>query len=158
VVVTHLDADHAGALDEFPFAEFVIQQRHQDAKGLPRFQHVRAHWDAPGLRYRAVNGDMELVPGVELVETSGHVPGHQSVLVRLPDTGPVLLAIDAIPHRFCLDPDRRPILPADQDEDGVRASTRKLVDLARREGAALIVYGHDGVQWRGLKTLPDYYS
>jgi N-acyl homoserine lactone hydrolase len=32
--------------------------------------------------------------------TSGHVPGHQSVLVRLPQTGPVLLAIDAVPVRF----------------------------------------------------------
>jgi N-acyl homoserine lactone hydrolase len=30
---------------------------------------------------------MELLPGLELIETSVHVPGHQSVLVRLPKRG-----------------------------------------------------------------------
>lgn len=40
----------------------------------------------PG-RIRLVDGDTELLPGLELIETSGHVPGHQSVLVRLPKTG-----------------------------------------------------------------------
>jgi N-acyl homoserine lactone hydrolase len=43
-----------------------------------------------------VDGDTELLPGLTLLETSGHTPGHQSVLVRLPQTGPVLLAIDAV--------------------------------------------------------------
>src|ERR687887_298530 len=40
----------------------------------------------------------------------------------------------------------------------VRASTRKLVELAHRENAALIVRGHDGAQWQGLRTLPGFYS
>ena len=43
-----------------------------------------------------VDGDTELLPGVTLIETSGHAPGHQSVLVRLPKTGAVLLVIDAV--------------------------------------------------------------
>jgi glyoxylase-like metal-dependent hydrolase (beta-lactamase superfamily II) len=30
-----------------------------------------------------VEGDSELLPGLELIETSGHVLGHQSVLARL---------------------------------------------------------------------------
>jgi hypothetical protein len=38
------------------------------------------------------------------VATGGHVPGHQSVLVRLPETGPVLLAIDAVPAAAYFDP------------------------------------------------------
>ena len=45
----------------------------------------------------------------------------------------------------------------DLDPDGVRASTRKLVDLARRENA-LIVRGHDGVQWDTLRRAPEYYD
>ena len=158
LVVTHLDVDHAGAHDEFPSAEHVIQRAHHEARESPRFQSIRSHWDAPELRYRIVDGDTELVPGVELIETSGHVPGHQSVLVRLPETGPVILAIDAIPHGDLLDPDTRAITEYDQDEEGVRASTRKLVELAHRENAALIVRGHDGAQWQGLRTLPGFYS
>ena len=158
LVVTHLDADHAGANDEFPSAELVIQRAHQEARESPRFQSIRSHWDSPGLRYRIVDGDTELVPGVELVETGGHVPGHQSVLVRLPETGPVILAIDAIPHGDLLDPDTRAITEYDQDEAGVRASTRKLVELAHHENAALIVRGHDAAQWQALRTLPGFYS
>ena len=41
---------------------------------------------------------------------------------------------------------------------GRRASTRKLLDMAEREGVRLIVYGHDEAQWRTLKTAPDYYA
>src|SRR5262249_36064107 len=126
--------------------------------GLERLQAVREHWDAPGLRYRLVDGDTELLPGIELIDTSGHVPGHQSVLVRLPETGPVLLTIDAIPFAAHLDPATREITAFDMEEAGVRASTRKLVDLAAREGVKLIVHGHDGAQWSTLRQLPECYS
>jgi N-acyl homoserine lactone hydrolase len=118
---------------------------------------VRAHWDHPGLRYRLIDGDTTLVPGVELVESSGHVPGHQSVLVRLPQTGPVLLAIDAVTQARQFVPERRELGPHDMDAAGVRASTRKLIELARREGAALVIFGHDAEQWPTLKKAPEYY-
>src|SRR5215472_10011637 len=98
LVCTHYDGDHAGNNDAFPAAEVVVQRAHHEAAlaGMERFQSLRAQWDRPGARYRFVDGDAELLPGIELIETSGHVPGHQAVLVRLAETGPVLLAIDAI--------------------------------------------------------------
>jgi N-acyl homoserine lactone hydrolase len=160
VIATHFDGDHAGNHDQFPAAEFVVQRAHYEAatvQGLERLQGTRSAWDAPGLRYRLVDGDTELLPGIHLIETSGHVPGHQAVLVRLPETGPVLLAIDAIPFASVLDPDTREITQFDMEEEGVRASTRKLADLASREGA-MIVHGHDPQQWATLRTLPEYYS
>lgn len=159
LIATHLDGDHAGGLDEFPDAEIVIQKEHLDAaRQLERFQGNRVHWDAPGLHYRTVDGDTELLPGIELIKSSGHKPGHQSVLVRLPETGPVLLAIDAIPRMDQRDPETRTIGPADMDEAETRASTRKLMDLAAREGVTLIIHGHDPEQWKTLKKSPDYYS
>jgi N-acyl homoserine lactone hydrolase len=100
-----------------------------------------------------------LLRGIELIETSGHVPGHQSVLVRLPKTGPVLLAIDAMAHALGdHTPENRPIGPYDLEESGTRASTRKLVDLAARERVALIVYGHDPDEWKTLKKAPEFYE
>lgn len=162
VVCTHLDPDHAGAHDQFPTAEFVIQRvQYEAAKSgaHPRFEQMRAHWDAPGLRYRTVDGDTELLPGIELIDTSGHAPGHQSLLIRLPQTGPVILAIDAITrHLGQHTPETRPIGPFDADEAGTRASTRKLLDLAAREHASLTIYGHDPAQWTTLKRSPQYYS
>ena len=160
VVLTHLDPDHAGGLDAFPQPEIVIQRAAHEAAtgGHPRYAMTRSQWGNPDLRFRLVDGDTPLLPGIELIASAGHAPGHQAVLVRLPETGPVLLAIDAIPSRGALDPDTRPIGPFDQDEAEVRASTRKLVDLAAREGVRLIVHGHDAEQWKELKKAPEFYS
>jgi N-acyl homoserine lactone hydrolase len=161
VVCTHLDPDHAGQHTAFAHAEFVIQ-RAQDAVargGDERFAAARPLWDDPAARWRLVDGDTELLPGVELIESGGHVPGHQSVLVRLPRTGPVLLGIDALPFDMAaFTPENRPVNPFDMDEAATRASTRKLLDLAAREGVRLIVYGHDEAQWRTLRTAPDSYD
>jgi len=79
--------------------------------------------------------------------------------VRLPETGPVLLAIDAITLSFGdATPETRPVGPYDTDADATRASTRKLVDLAEREGVAFTVYGHDANGWKTLKKAPEYYQ
>jgi N-acyl homoserine lactone hydrolase len=86
------------------------------------------------------------------------VPGHQSVLVRLKETGPVLLAIDAINHAGQRDPETRTVAGYDLDEPSTRASTRKLRDIAAREGVQLIVYGHDRKQWPTLKKAPAFYE
>lgn len=161
LICTHFDHDHAGGHDAFLEAELVVQRRHYEvarAGAHPRFERVRPHWDHPDLRYRLVDGDTTLLPGVELIETSGHVPGHQSVLVRLPQSGPVLLAIDAVTTSARFDLEVAAPGPHDMDLWSLRASTRKLVTLARREGTGLVVFGHDAAQWPTLKKAPVYYS
>ena len=160
LICTHFDPDHAGNHEMFTNAELIVQRSHYEVarvRGNPRFDLSREHWDHPALRYRLVEGDTTLAPGVELIESSGHVLGHQAVLVRLAETGPVLLAIDAIAEASMSDADTRPIHPFDEDEAGVRASTRKLIELAEREGVTLIVHGHDAQQWPTLKHAPTFY-
>ncbi len=159
LICTHFDVDHAGYHDAFPQAELIVQRTHYELarSGHPRFAPARAHWDHPALRYRLIDGDSELLPGLTLLETSGHAPGHQSVLVRLPQTGPVLLAIDAVALERLFTPDRQK-WPIDDDEEQLRASTRKLLDLAAREQVTLVVFGHDGQQWQTLKKAPAYYE
>jgi len=157
-VATHFDPDHAGNNDLFPNAEFVVQRTmYERAQTHPRAAISRAHWDQPNLRYRFVDGDTTLVPGLELIETSGHVPGHQSVLVRLPETGVVLLAIDAVTLQALFTPDGGPG-PMDDDPAMARLSKLKLLGIAEREKPALVVFGHDGQQWDTLRKLPEYYG
>jgi N-acyl homoserine lactone hydrolase len=158
LVTTHFDMDHAGRIDEFPGVPLVTQRAHYDwALTHPRPQRSRAKWDVPIDRFRFVDGDTELLPGLRLIDTTGHNPGHQSVLVTLPRTGPVLLAIDAVPRRDLYSRDRE---GGTMDVDGARAveSTRKLIDLAEREGAQLVVFGHQADQWQALRRLPEYYD
>lgn len=159
VIATHFDVDHAGYHDSFKNAEFIVQREHYELarSGHPRFAAARPHWDHPSLRYRLMDGDVELLPGLTLLKTSGHAPGHQSVLLRLPQTGPVLLAIDAVVLERLFTMQRKP-WPKDDNEEQLLASTQKLLDWVEREHVALVVFGHDGLQWRTLKKAPAYYD
>jgi N-acyl homoserine lactone hydrolase len=158
VISTHYDGDHAGRHASFKKAQYIVQRvHHLDAATNPRFASIRAEWDQPMERIRLVDGDTELLSGLELIETSGHVPGHQSVLLRLPKTGAVLLTIDAVAFKdnFVRDLEDD---GSDPDAEAIRASTNKLLDLVEREKIGLVIFGHEGEQWEGLKKLPEYYD
>ncbi len=159
VICTHFDVDHSGYHDSFVNAEFIVQRQHYElAKGgHARYAGSRAHWDDPRLKYRLVDGDAPLMPGVDLLETSGHCIGHQSVLVRLPQTGAMLLAIDAaiLQRTFTME---RKASPHDENEELLRASTRKLLDLVERQSVKLVVFGHDGEHWKTLRRSPEFYE
>lgn len=159
VICTHFDVDHAGYHDHFEKSEFVVQRKHYElAKGgHPRYAKARAHWDNPRLKYRLVDGDTKLFSGVELLETSGHCIGHQSVLVRMPNSGPVLLAIDAVILRRLFTVERK-AGPFDENQRLLLKSTQKLLDIANREDVKLVVFGHDGEAWRTLKRAPESYE
>jgi len=158
VISTHYDDDHAGRHAAFKRAQYVVQRAHHlDAESNPRFAATRPEWDQPMERIRLVDGDTVLRPGLELIETSGHVVGHQSVLVRLPETGPVLLTVDAV----SFGKDFRRDTEADEnnpDAGAIHASTVKLLDLVDREQIGLVIFGHDPAQWAELRKLPEYYE
>jgi N-acyl homoserine lactone hydrolase len=158
VISTHYDIDHAGRHATFTKAQYVVQRvHHLDAASNPRFAANRPEWDQPMERIRLVDGDTELLPGLELIETSGHVPGHQSVLVRLPKTGAVLLTIDAVPFREGFTRDKQDD-GTNPDAEAIRSSTIKLLDLVERERVALVIFGHEGEQWKTLKKAPAFYE
>ncbi|MBK6644948.1 MAG: N-acyl homoserine lactonase family protein [Anaerolineales bacterium] len=158
VISTHYDGDHAGRHAAFTKAQYVVQRAHHlDAATNPRFASIRSEWDQPMERIRFVDGDMELLTGLNLIETSGHVVGHQSVLVHLPKTGAILLTIDAVPfgEGFTRDAQDDGTNP---DAEAIRASTIKLLDLVERERIGLVIFGHDTEQWETLKKAPEFYE
>jgi len=158
VISTHYDGDHAGRHAAFTKAQFVVQRvHHLDAASNPRFAGVRPQWDQPLERIRLLDGDAELLPGLELIETSGHVPGHQSVLVRLPKTGAILLTIDAVPFAAGFTRDEQDD-GSNPDAAATRASTIKLLELVEREQIGLVIFGHDKEQWETLKKAPEFYE
>jgi len=158
VISSHYDFDHSGNHAAFTKAKFVVQRaHHKHAPGSARFEATRQQWDQPMQRIQLVDGDTKLLPGIELIETSGHVIGHQSVLLRLLKTGAVLLTIDAVAFRDSFvrnlaDDGTNP------DAEAIRASTNKLIDLVERENVKMVIFGHDPEQWKGLKKLPQYYE
>lgn len=153
VVATHFDWDHDGANECFPHATFFVQREHlRDARRSSRYW--RDLWDIPGLRYEELDGDAEPVPGVRLIETSGHVPGHQSVVVDLPRSGTIVLAVDAIKSAEQL----RTAHWEGPDVERSRASGERLASLLGERGEGLLVFGHDAEQWPALRRAPVWYD
>lgn len=154
LVATHFHFDHAGNHADFGGVRIVAQRAaHESAKAADD-PLTRDLWDLPDLTYEFVDGDVELLPRVELIETGGHAIGHMSLLVRLPKTGPVLLAIDAISTLENLATDN---WGTAADPETASRSAHRLAEIAEREGALLIT-GHDPAQWSTLRVAPDCYE
>jgi N-acyl homoserine lactone hydrolase len=90
VLNCHLHADHAGGNVEFRGTPILVQPEELAAARQPDYSVADA-LDLDGGRYEVRGGEHEPLPGVRVVPTPGHSPGHQAVVV---DTvaGRVLLA------------------------------------------------------------------
>lgn len=155
VLSTHLHWDHAGG----------FTRKSQDGSievTFPKAKHFvqRAEWDfaqAPDPRSRAgyieedylpaadkgliefIEGDAEVLPGVELRLTAGHTPGHQVCIFRSGELASVLTG-DLVPMRPHL---RVPWnLGADLDVLRVMEEKARLLDEAARH-RWLLVLSHE---------------
>jgi N-acyl homoserine lactone hydrolase len=152
VVITHLHGDHAGGLCAFTHAPVYIQR----AEYLARKDDPRApaHACFSRVNWQLLDGDTDLLPGLRLLSTPGHTPGHMSVLVDLPRSGPIVLGIDAgdLVENFEFD-----IPPGGHvDLDLALASLRRLKSVTLRAGGRLFP-GHDLEFWQRMRTLPESY-
>jgi N-acyl homoserine lactone hydrolase len=87
----HLHADHAGGNHVFPGVRVVVQDAELAAARQPDFTFPEYAFDYPGATLDVVSGETDIGPGLRLVPTPGHTPGHQSLLVDT-DAGRWLLA------------------------------------------------------------------
>jgi glyoxylase-like metal-dependent hydrolase (beta-lactamase superfamily II) len=154
VVLSHLMVDHAGGLVTLMPGTAVWLQaaeweyaRSPDPDPLYRASDV-AFLGAGALTVRLVVGDAEPWPGIRLLFTPGHCPGHQSMLVELPE-GWVALAADAADTRRNLAERIAPgVLLAGRE--AALASLDRFTQAAAALGAVMIP-GHDPEVWA---TLP----
>lgn len=93
IINSHLHYDHCGNNRLFPQAEILVQKRELQAACQPGYG-IRDWFDYDGARLKAVSGDAEVTPGIRLIASHGHTPGHQSVLVEDADQ-PILIAAQA---------------------------------------------------------------
>jgi glyoxylase-like metal-dependent hydrolase (beta-lactamase superfamily II) len=87
VINTHLHLDHAGYNNIFQNARFVSQEAEVTYSRSPdRFQKGAYHQPSfSGTDFDTVIGEKEVAPGVTVIPTPGHTPGHQSVMIDLED-------------------------------------------------------------------------
>jgi N-acyl homoserine lactone hydrolase len=88
VINTHLHCDHAGMNRVFTRARIVVQRAeyafaHDAPEGHSYAYRPRSsYWGIPVERFDLVVGHREVFPGLHVVHTPGHTPGHQSVAVN----------------------------------------------------------------------------
>ncbi len=94
----HLHFDHAGQNSRLPRGIPIFVQRHEWAMVHEPDYTVPDWIDVPGLRYEVIDGELEVAPGLRLLPTPGHSPGHQSLVAEASD-GKVVLAGQAVQSR-----------------------------------------------------------
>lgn len=150
-VISHLHLDHSGGIPLLAEAgvpvaihrtelEFARSGRAVFEEGFhaPDWSDPRTHWEA-------LDGDADIAPGVTVLSTPGHTPGHVSLRVELPETGTWIFAADAadlgqnlldrVPCGYCAG-------GSVEDEEAASSSLQRLLAEAADADARLIP-GHD---------------
>ena len=152
LAVSHTHPDHIGNVEMFPQAMLLVQKAEYEwpsPLGVGRFRPEHPATKLEG--DHDVFGDGSIV----IVATPGHTPGHQSLLVRLPKTGAVLLTGDAV--HFKDNWDNRRVPAQNTDKDKTLASLQRLADLMKQHNAQLWI-NHDKAQRDGQKMSPEFYE
>jgi glyoxylase-like metal-dependent hydrolase (beta-lactamase superfamily II) len=152
VAISHSHGDHIGNLDKFPAATFLMQA----AEHAFAFEGKPTSFPAtqPILK---LNGDHDIFGdgSAVLISTPGHTPGHQSLMIKLPKTGFVLLTGDAVHLKDNWDNRRVPAMNFDKDK--TVASMERLAALMAQYKAQLWM-NHDKAQSDGIKRAPEFYD
>jgi len=152
VAVSHTHPDHAGNVEMFPQAMLLVQKAEYEwpnPLGVGRFKPEHPVTKLEGDKH--VFGD----GSVTIISTPGHTPGHQSLLVKLPKAGALLLSGDAV--HFKSNWDNRGVPAGNSGQDQSRASMQKMADIMAREKATLWI-NHDKAQRDSLKMSPEFYE
>lgn len=176
IVLTHLDFDHAGGLDDFPQATVHMLAReraHADLQETwmdrqrfrPQQWSTREHWITytPGtgsawMGLTSVHDLRGVPPEILLIPLPGHTPGHAGVAVQS-GTGWQLLAGDAYFHPDEMDLENPRCTPGlalyqrllEHDRDARLASQQRLRALRRDHAGDVEIYcSHDVAEFERL--------
>jgi glyoxylase-like metal-dependent hydrolase (beta-lactamase superfamily II) len=153
MAVSHSHPDHAGNIEMFPDTPMLVQRVEYEWAGS-RQDTVAFSKKHP---VKLVDGDYDIFGDGSLVllSTPGHTPGHQSLLVRLPKTGPVILSGDAV--HFQTSFEHRYVPDNNWSKQASLQSMDKLAVIIAKEHAQLWI-NHDQPQSDSQKMLPAYYE
>ena len=158
VILTHLHWDHTGGLRFFTHCPIVVQkEEHRFAYQPDSFvaaQYMPNHINFQ-LQYRLLEGDQVLLPGISVMKTQGHTPGHQSVLIRLGSGAFFIFAGDTISLE-----DNLTYKNPGSNSWSAHQSTESIYRLEHLSQLlpAQIIPSHDIQKWSGLKKFPEFYD
>jgi glyoxylase-like metal-dependent hydrolase (beta-lactamase superfamily II) len=179
IVLTHLDCDHAGGLDDFPRARVHLLEAERKAAWaqktfLDRQRFRPQQWSSSNrwityepegetwYGFETVRELRGLPPEILLVPLAGHTLGHAGVAIRTSRSNWYLHCGDAYFHRGEMDPRRRRCTPGlrihqwlmEVDRQQRLANQRRLRQLVKSHGDKVKVFcSHDIVELSTLKKI-----
>ncbi len=152
LAISHTHPDHIGNVELFPQSMLLVQKVEYEWPspfGVGRFK--------PEHPVTRLEGDHDVFGdrSVTLIATPGHTPGHQSLLVRLPKTGALLLSGDAV--HFKSNWENRAVPSGNTDKEKTLATMQRIADVLVKEKAQLWI-NHDKAQRDALKMAPESYD
>ena len=152
MAVSHTHPDHIGNVELFPQSMLLVQKAEYEwpnPLGVGRFK--------PEHPVTKLEGDKDVFGdgSITILSTPGHTPGHQSLLVKLPKTGAIVLSGDAV--HFKSNWDNRGVPGPNFNKDQTLASMQRIADVMAKEKAQLWI-NHDKAQRDTLKLSPAFYE
>src|SRR5215216_3287959 len=132
LAISHTHPDHIGNVGLFPTSMLLVQKAEYEwptPLGVGRFK--------PEHPVQKLEGDHDVFGdgSVMIISTPGHTPGHQSLLVKLPNTGALVLSGDVV--HFQSNWENRGVPSMNADKDKSLASMQRVADVLAREKAQL---------------------
>jgi N-acyl homoserine lactone hydrolase len=151
VAVSHTHPDHIGNVELFPQAMLLVQKAEYDwpSPSGPRFK--------PTHPVTKLEGDHDVFGdgSVTIISTPGHTPGHQCLLVKLPNLGAVLLTGDAVHIQESWE--KRRVPEGNTSKEQSVASMQRMADIVAQQKAQLWI-NHDKAQRDSQKLAPAFYD
>jgi len=159
LAISHFHGDHCGNANMFTAATLYIQEPEYEAAFGPepaKFSFSPNLYDK--LRANPVvklNGDHDVYGdgSVVILSTPGHTPGHQSLLVRLPKTGAVILSGDMV--HFEENWVNRRIPARNYNREQSLQSMEKVAAILAKDNATLWI-NHDKAQSDRIPRAPQF--
>jgi N-acyl homoserine lactone hydrolase len=164
VVVGHLHLDHGGNVSQFPNSTLVVQNDELKAAWWPdvgySLYYIPGDFEATKkMNIIRLEGDLDMFGdgSFRLYKAPGHTPGSQFAVLRLKNTGPVILTSDTVYLMESLEKNLIPPIPGTWSPKGMYEGYQRIRLIRDTEGAQLFM-AHDPELFKAAKHAPDFYD
>jgi N-acyl homoserine lactone hydrolase len=159
--LSHQHFDHTANANAFAGSTWIVQQPERDAmfSDKPGPATVAAPYAAlKNSKTQLLHGtDYDVFgDGTVLIKAAyGHTPGHQVLFLKLPKTGPVLLAGDLYHYNEERGTDKVPGFEFNRDQS---LASRAAIEAFLKQTGAQLWIEHDMANFNRQKKAPGYYE
>lgn len=152
VATSHTHGDHVGNVATFGRSKHLMQKLEYDVA-----MNATATPMSDGVNVEILSGDRDVFGdgSVTILSTPGHTPGHQSLLVKLPKTGAIILTGDLVHFQYMWD--NKIVPPFNFDREQSLASIERVAGQLATHGAQLWI-GHDRDFTARIDRAPKFYE